>query len=272
MNIYDPFSTLPLAGLYGLSIFLVMATLGLGYLLGHRQRRGHTGVKDSSLGSAVAATLGLLAFMLAFTFNMTAERFAQRKQLLLSEVNAISTAYLRADFLDKEGEAEARSLLAEYASVRDFHPRYLDLETYLRLLSRSEDIQDELWQIVARHVDEGFDTEKLRAFYQPLNAVIDYHTLRVQVGARYQIPPPIWLALYTITGLAMFGIGFQLGLARGGSPQVALALALSFSLVILLIADLDRTGEGFLIVDHAPMSELSATLQQRQRAAKDAMP
>ncbi|WP_237067785.1 hypothetical protein [Microbulbifer guangxiensis] len=265
MNLYDPFSTLPLLGLYVFSILLVMLTLGLGYLFGHRLQRAHRSVRDSSLGSAVAATLGLLAFMLAFTFNMSAERFSERKQLLLEEVNAIATTYLRADFLTEEGKGEARALLAEYASVRDFNPARIDLQTYLRLLARSEEIQDRLWAIVAEHVDAGFDTEKLRAFYQPLNEVLDYHTRRVQVGSRYRIPPPIWVALYAITGLAMFGIGFQLGVARGGSPQVAIALALSFSLVILLIADLDRSWEGFLIVDHSAMTELSTSLQQRQR-------
>ncbi|GAA5525323.1 hypothetical protein Maes01_01889 [Microbulbifer aestuariivivens] len=270
MNILDPinpfhlFSTVPLLGLYGLSILLVGATLGLGYWLGYRRRRSKAGIKDSSLGSAVAATLGLLAFMLAFTFNMTAERFAQRKLLLLEEVNAIATTYLRADFLDPKGEAEARALLAEYASLRAFDPRDLDLPGYVRLLERSEAIQGQLWQIVARHVDAGFDAQRLRAFYQPLNTLIDYHTRRVQVGARYQIPPPIWGALYAITALAMLGIGFQLGVARGGSPQVAIALALSFSLVILLIADLDRAAEGLLIVDHSAMAELSASLRQRQ--------
>lgn len=265
MNLSDPFSTLHLGGLYMLSILLVIAALGLGFLLGRRARRLGKAPRDTSVGSAVAATLGLLAFMLAFTFNMTAERFAQRKALLLEEVNAVATTYLRADFLNKSGETKARALLAEYAQTRDFNPLTIELQDYLRRIARSEQIHDELWAVVAAHVDSGFDIEQLKAFYEPLNEIIDYHTRRVQVGGRYQIPPPIWVALYTITGLSMFGIGFQLGVARGGSPQVAIALALSFSLVILLIADLDRSGEGFLTVDNSAMAELSANLQQRQK-------
>ncbi|KUJ83843.1 hypothetical protein AWR36_008490 [Microbulbifer flavimaris] len=268
MNLSDPFSTLHLGGLYLLSILLVIATLGFGFFLGRRARRKGRAPRDTSVGSAVAATLGLLAFMLAFTFNMTAERFAQRKALLLEEVNTIATAYLRADFLSKSGERQARALLAEYAAARDFNPLLIELPEYLRSIERSTQIHEELWDIVSVHVDEGFDPEKLKAFYEPLNGVIDYHTRRVEVGGRYQIPPPIWMALYAITGLSMFGIGFQLGVARGGSPQVALALALSFSLVILLIADLDRAGEGFLTVDNSAMAELSASLQQRQLEAK----
>jgi uncharacterized protein YqgC (DUF456 family) len=43
------------------------------------------------VGSLVAAVLGLLAFILAFTFGMTASRFDARRQLVLEESNAIGT-------------------------------------------------------------------------------------------------------------------------------------------------------------------------------------
>ena len=222
--------------------------------------------KDASIGSAVAATLGLLAFMLAFTFNMTAQRFEQRKALLLDEANAIETTYLRADFLSASDRNRARGLLAEYAQLRAFDPRTISEQEYLYALQRSEEIHDELWKIVARLSDSGYGTEKLRAFYIPLNQVIDFHTSRVYVGGHYRIPSAIWSALYAITALAMFGIGFQLGVSRSGSPQVAVALALAFSLVILLIADLDRVDQGLLLVDQKPMAELSQRLQRAESA------
>lgn len=263
MYFSDLFSTLPLLAIYGLSILLVLVSLGLGYLFGHRRDRR----EDPSIGSAVAATLGLLAFMLAFTFNMTAERFSQRKALLLEEANAISTAYLRADFLNAEGKRDARALLAEYARVRDFNPSEISMEEYEAGLRRSMEIHRELWQLVEQHIAAGYDTGKLRAFYEPLNAVIDYNTRRIFVGSRYQIPPAIWIALYAITALAMFGIGFQLGASRRGSLQVAVALALAFSLVILLIADLDRSGQGFLVVDQTAMKEVAEILQAAEEAA-----
>ncbi|WP_105102439.1 hypothetical protein [Microbulbifer pacificus] len=262
------FSAVSLTGVYFASIALVLAALSCGYLVGRRaRRRRKEREEDASMGSAVAATLGLLAFMLALTFNMSAERFGQRKALLLDEVNAIGTTYLRADFLQSENRNRARELLREYASLRSFDPHTMTPQSFERDIWRSEEIHRALWQLVAMEVAGGTDSSRLRAFYEPLNNVIDLHTERVQVGLAYHIPAPIWAALYVISALAVFGIGFQLGVSGSGSKLVALAMAMAFALVILLIADLDRASEGMLLVDQSPMRELARQLQQDGQAA-----
>ncbi|WP_193163006.1 bestrophin-like domain [Microbulbifer hainanensis] len=264
MFLRDPFNALSLTAVCAASILLVLIALAVGNLFGRRTaRRGKSG--DASLGSAVAATLALLAFMLAFTFNMAANRFIQRKALLLDEVNIISTTYLRADLLPAPERKRARALLAEYVNLRDFHPsKVVDFE---ERLVRSEAIQRELWQIVGQLSTSGYDGLRLRGFYEVLNELIDSNTSRLYVGINYHIMPPIWAALYVITALAMFGIGFQQGVGRRGSLQVELSLALAFSVVIVMIADLDRSYQGLLIVEQTPMSELNERLQASQRAA-----
>jgi len=252
------FNSLSLGAICGLSILLVLIALSVGNLLGRfSARNGDVG--ESSIGGTVAATLGLLAFMLAFTFNMAADRFSQRKTLLLDEVNTIATTYLRADLLPPRERDRARKLLAEYVELRDINPK--DVPDFDERMARSSAIQRQLWQLVAALSAAGYDGQRLRGFYESLNGLIDAHTARLYIGLRYRIPLPIWEALYAITALAMFGIGFQLGVGRRGSPQVVLSLALAFSVVILLIADLDRSGEGFLVIEQTPMSQLNAELQ-----------
>ncbi|WP_078084764.1 hypothetical protein [Microbulbifer mangrovi] len=265
MDLTDIFNRLSLPYFGGLSVLLVLLAMALGDFFGLRSSRKGK-MSDASIGSAVAAILGLLAFLLAFTFNSTAERFLQRKALLLNEVNAISTTYLRADLLPLEQRRKVRALLAEYAAVRDFDPK--QVEDFEQRVLRSKQIHEELWQVVAQLSDGDYDGVRLGKFVDSLNEVIDFNTLRIHVGARYRIPSPIWAALALVTSLAMFGIGFQLGSGRRGSPQISLALALSFSIVILLIADLDRSYQGLLIVDHAPMSELNQELHEAERAAE----
>lgn len=244
------------------SILLVLAALALGNFIGRRTVR-HGTVNESSIGSAVAALLGLLAFLLAFTFNAAAERFTERKALLLNEVNAISTTYLRADLLPAAERKEARTLLAEYVALRNFDPK--NFPDFYQAMKRANAIQHELWQMVATLSDNGYDGIRLSKFIESLNEVIDFHTSRIFVGMRYRIPLPIWIALFAVTALSMVSIGFQLGTGRRGSPQVAIALAVAFTVVILLIADLDRSYEGYLIVDQAPMAELDTQLQAEQK-------
>lgn len=254
------FHSLPLPFVYIVTVLLVLGGLVLGELVGLYHRRRNRDVKESSVGSAVTATLGLLAFLLAFTFNMTADRYQQRKALLLDEVNTLYTAYLRADFLEPAAAGRARELLAEYVDLRDFNPAREPVTA--ENLARTEQIHRELWQQVEGHVRRGYSPGYLRQFSEPLNAVIGFHYSRVSVGLEYRIPGPIWMALYFMTVLAMIAIGYQFGINRGRSLQVATALALTFATVIVLIADLDRATEGVLLVDQEPMSELNRRLRE----------
>ncbi|SHF25207.1 hypothetical protein SAMN04487965_1746 [Microbulbifer donghaiensis] len=262
MNLSEFFHTLPLLVVYVFSVLLVLCALAVGLYLGRRHLRTDREIKDASIGSAVAATLGMLAFLLAFTFNMTASRFNDRKVLLLDEVNVIYTAYLRADFLQEPAAGRARQLLAEYAAIRDINPLKAAARDYA--IARSAEIHREIWSLVSKHIRDGYDPGYLRQFVEPFNAVINDHNSRITVGLEYRIPGAIWVAIYFMTALAMLAIGFQFGVSRGGSLHVALALALTFSTVILLIADLDRSTEGTLLLDQRPMAELHLRLQEAE--------
>jgi hypothetical protein len=66
----------------------------------------------------VGGILGLLAFVLAFTFSMTASQHGLRKQSVLDEASAISTAYLRANLIDEQYGKEIKSLLRDYVDAR----------------------------------------------------------------------------------------------------------------------------------------------------------
>ncbi|WP_237067784.1 hypothetical protein [Microbulbifer guangxiensis] len=259
----DLFHTLPLSLIYFVTVCFVLITLAFGVMLGRFYRRKHGDQKESSIGSAVGATLGLLAFLLAFTFNMTASRFGDRKALVLGEANVIHNAYLRADFLLPEQATRARALLAEYADFRDYDPgeRKIRAED----LAHVEGLHRQLWGIVDYHVAQQYNAGYLRQFVDPLSELIRYHHSRVVVALQYHIPPPIWLSMYFMTGLAMMVIGYQFGISRGGSLQIAAALALTFATVILLIADLDRSMEGLLLVDERPLHELNLRLQREQQ-------
>lgn len=70
----------------------------------------------------------------------------------------------------------------------------------------------------------------------------------------------------------MAAVGYRFGLSGAGSLQIRLVLALTFSGVIFLIADLDRGEEGMLKVSQQPMLDLQQklnTLAQRNQAFPD---
>jgi len=201
----------------------------------------------------VGASLGLLAFLLAFTFGLAASRFEARRQVLLNEVNAIETTYLRAAALPEPTRSEARDLLRQYIKARVEVTSSENLDAAIR---RSEELQGRLWTLAAALGESQPGSIMVGLFMQSLNEVIDLHTTRILLGIRSRIPGVIWLVLYGITVLAMAEMGFQSGLAGTRRPLSIPAVVISFAAVIWLIADLDRPLEGTVRVDQGMMGEL----------------
>jgi hypothetical protein len=199
----------------------------------------------------VGATLGLLAFLLAFTFGMAATRYDTRRGAVLQESNAIGTTYLRADFLPEPQRTETQSLLREYAALR-----VQGASTIMSPegMAKAAALHDRLWAVAAT-MDRKTDPIMVGLFIQSLNETIDLDAVRV-AALRNQIPDIIWYSLYIVTILTMATMGYQFGLSGIHSWAVTILLAFVFTAVILLIADLDRPQQGLLQVSQQALSDL----------------
>ena len=141
MQTNGPIDALPLWALFIFILLVVLLSVEFGYRLGKYRRRRREEEKEAPLGTMVGAELGLLAFILAFTFGLAAARFDTRRQVLLDEANAIGTTYLRAGILPECGE-QIRGLLRDYVAVRLEAVQPGKLSEGIR---RSEDIQQKVW-------------------------------------------------------------------------------------------------------------------------------
>jgi hypothetical protein len=258
MKIEMMFNEMSLGLLYIITVVIVLLSVICGLRFASYIQRREKSKKEAPVGSIVAAILGLLAFILAFTFGMASSRYDTRKQLLLDEVNAIGTAFLRTDFLPETQRRESRKLFKEYVDSRV--RAVLQPETLPQALVDSETIHDRLWSQITALAKQSSDSVVLGLYIQSLNEVIDLHAKRVTIGLKYHIPGVIWLTLYFVTILAMAAVGYQFGLAGTSSWLSILLLALSFSAVILLIADLDRVSAGLVKVSQKPMIEFQQKL------------
>jgi hypothetical protein len=254
---------IPLLGVFLLTVVMVMLSIWVGTLLGRRRRHQPDHEAEAAMGTIISAMLGLLAFMLAFTFGMASERLQTRKQLLLDEANTIGTTYLRAGLLLEPHRSEVQKLLREYVDIRanlakEDLPQ--QVEKLQEAISRSGTLHDQLWSHAVALVQKDRNSEIDALFISSLNEVIDFHNSRITV-AGYHIPTPIWYVLYFITILSMVTVGYQAGLSGKSSLKMGIVLALTFSAVVFLIADLDRPVEGNISVNQQPMFELQKTMQ-----------
>ena len=249
---------LPLWGLFLVIVVLVLAAIEGGYRLGSYRHRRSDREKEAPVGAMVGAMLGLLAFMLAFTFGMAASRFDTRKQLVLDEANAIGTTYLRTAMLPERRD-DIRALLRSYVDARLEAVRSGRVEEEIL---RSEDIQGQLWSSATAVGLQHPDSIVVGLFVGSLNELIDLHAKRVTAGLRNRIPGAIWVALLTIATLSMGAMGYHAGLVGTTRSLAIIVVAVTFSAVIALIADLDRPQEGTLIVSQQALIDLRQSMNR----------
>lgn len=250
---FELFQSIPLFGLLILSFIVLFLAFEGGVFLGKKHLLISEPKDKSPVGSIVAATLGLLAFLLAFTFGMSTSKFDNRRMLVIDEANAIRTTYLRAGYLPDPYRIEIRNLLNEYVSLR---LEALSSGNIEQGVKRSEDLQDRLWLQAVAVAEKDPHSEVIALFIESLNEVIEIHAKRVNLGIYVRIPIIIWIALFFVTILSIGSVGYQIGLIHAHYLGISLLLILTFSSVIVLIADLDRPQEGFIKVSQRSLIDL----------------
>lgn len=255
------FNTIPLAAFFVLTVFLTISALEIGYQLSRYLSLKNCADGSIPLQTMTQAALGLLAFMMAFTFGMSAERANARRLLIVDEANSIGTTYLRSAFLPEPNKAVVQQLLREYVKGRVSASR--DTEVLTATLPQSQQLQDRLW---AQAVDAGNrlpNSHVVALFIDSLNQTIDLQGKRVAAVLHAHVPASIWFSLYVLLFLSMLSVGFQGGCeSKKRNWLGTLVLVTSFSVVIILIADLDRATEGLLRASLEPLIELQTRLDQ----------
>jgi hypothetical protein len=248
---------IPLWLILPLTIGISLLSVEFGYRVVLYRRKEAQEEKEAPISGMVGATLALLALMLAFTFSLAGSRFEDRRQVLLSEANAIGTAYLRASMLPEPMRTESRNLLREYTDSR---LEAVQAGKLTQAIAKSEDLHNRLWaQAVA--VTEK-DRSPITAIYiQSLNDVIDLHATRMMAALRSRVPAPIWVVLFLLSFLSMAMIGYHEALSNSRRSLVVIALILGFSTVLFLIVDLDRPRQGTLQVSQQAMIDLRKSMQ-----------
>lgn len=242
---------IPLWLLFTITALMVLLAIELGWRMGNYRRTHETKDKPVPVGAAVGATLGLLAFLLAFTFGMAATRYDNRKDIVLREANSIGTTFLRTDFLPEPLRSESQQMLRDYAGLRAGGASAIlspqGRETSATLLNR-------LWSLAAL-AEEQSDTVSTGLYIQSLNETIDLDGIRV-TALRNRIPDTIWIMLGVVTVFSMAALGYDFGLTGNRSWAIIILLAIAYTAVILMIADLDRPQTGLLRISQQPLLDL----------------
>ena len=227
----------------------------LGFRVGKFKHERLEEAENPQVSTILGASLGLLAFFMAFTFNMAGSRYDARKQLVLDEVNGIETTYLRAQLLPEPYRTEMRDLLRKYINVRA-QLQTANWETVRQVIAESEELHDLLWSKVVMLSENSNYSGVTALFVRSLNDVFDLHGKRINAGLRNRISISIFLSLYFVAFLAMAMMGYQAGLNGKRAPIASFALVLTFAIVMTLITDLERPRQNIFSVSQQAMVDL----------------
>jgi hypothetical protein len=245
--------SLPVWGMFLVTAAVSVLALKIGFRLARTGRWPPLREQEAEVRTMTGAAVGLLTFMLVFTFWIASHHYNQAREVVLDESGVIGTTYLRADLLPEPYRAEIRNLLREYVDIRlaDIRAGNIDQAS-----SREEEVRRRIWSRTMAARDETgnpiFD-EFLRG---SLSNLIALHTTWVGVQKEFNISAVVWVALFTIIGLTMISIGFHAGITHMNKAPVITVFVLLLSVVMFLIADLDTPYIGALRVNHWSMIEL----------------
>lgn len=254
---------IPLWAVFLITTLILFTAAEIGFHLGKWRKQRSKDEEKGQTGALMGAALGMLAFLLAFTFGMAGSKQDARKKLVLEEANAIGTAYLRAQILPEPYSSKIKGLLQEYVDVRLKGAQSIkSIDQLKQAIARSEELHNELWALSISLAKENPTSIFAGLFVDSLNKVIDLHSKRITAGIRNRIPMSIGITLYFVAILTMTLMGYQAGLTGIRTLVARFALILAFASVMLLITELDRPGKTIIKVSQQAMIDLQASMDK----------
>jgi hypothetical protein len=251
----------PLWGIL-LLLFLIM---GLARELGAwaRRREGQVARKEGGAtdeGYILTAVLGLLALLVAFSFGMALNRYEARRELVVTEANALGTAYLRTAILDDP--AKLRRLMLLYAQARLAYGQVGGgaAKTARAAAHEADQLRPQIWAEAVRQIAPSRETPLAGFVLSPLDAAFDAASERkAELQARMPLVVLVTLCVYFVAAAAV--LGYASARAEARHRVASFALFGLFTLALGVILDLDRPRGGLIDLPQGAMVDTVAMMR-----------
>ena len=214
-------------------------------------------------GAVEAGVYGLLGLLIALTFSGGASRFEARRHLVTEEANAIGTAYHRIDLLPTAAQPAMRQLFRDYIDSRlETYRKLPDIEAAKAELARSNKLQDDIWASAIAACRDSRSQAAHMLLLPALNQMIDITTTRFE-ATRNHPPLFIYILLAALSLIASLLAGYGMSDNKGRSWLHIVVFAVTLSLAVYVIIDLEYPRMGLIRVDAADetLIELRKSMQ-----------
>jgi hypothetical protein len=232
-------------------LLVLFISLEAGFRFG--RGRGSDAGAGAQIGTVQGALLGLLGLLLGFSFAAAGARFIERQDLIVSEANAIGTAYLRADLLEEPFRGDLKRAIKQYLEHR------VELTGRLREgfsaadAAEIERLHAQMWNAGIAGVRNQPAT--MVGVLPPLNDVIDLHSTRLYAGMKH-LPTIVMGLLVASSMLSVCVIGYGYGVGGHRRAALTMPLAIVIGVALWVTIDLDRPRAGLIQLNDQPLVSL----------------
>ncbi len=229
---------------------VLLASWGAGFALGRRGRAKGTARPAGKLEDAILAILGLL---LAFTFAMALGKYEKRREMVITDSNAIGDFYTCASLLREPVKTKLQGVIREYADLRLRVAPASGGSGLEIALARFQEMQNRMTSLVGEAVAEG--TPIAIPLTDTLNNLTSAHGARL-AAVWDRVPDSVTLLLFVSGALCTLLIGRDQGLSATPLPASTASFILVVSLVVFVIFDLNHPRKGLITVSQEPMERV----------------
>ena len=244
--LYISLLSLPLCLGLGLILFLFME---MGHRLGCQHRKIDPNSNKDWVSVVDGPILALLGLLVAFTFSAAAERFNDRRKLIVEEANAVGTAYLRLDLLNPPDRDPLREKFRDYLDSRiRTYALIPDLKAALGEFERSQTLQRDIWNQAVPACQKTGSTLAGMQLIPALNAMFDITITRFAI-TQFHTPAVVFILLISLALVAALLAGYQMSSAKKRCWIHVSLFVITFTLSIYVIIDLESPRLGLIRMD-----------------------
>ncbi|OQP47305.1 hypothetical protein A4H97_07320 [Niastella yeongjuensis] len=216
----------------------------LGRIAGKKWKQEESETKGISF--LLNAIFGLSAFILAFTFGMSASRYSNVRDLIIEEANNIGTALLRSDLYTDSVQDAFRADFKKYIDARvSFYDHVADADLLNKARLDAENARIELWRRVAQQSKGPNMIIPSNNMIPALNSMFDIATT-IEMTLYARVPDLIIYMLFILGLVTSFIGGYTSKDIKQKDWIIIIAFALFSSMVTYITLDLGRPMRGVM--------------------------
>jgi len=234
----------------------VVAAHEIGFRLGSLTRSADEPF-DRQLALVRTSTAALVAFLIGFAFSGAASRFIERLDIIVTEANALGTAYLRADTIAEPQRSELKAALKAYTADRVTMLSREGRDQIGPLLAKVGGLHERMWRSAIKASQDN--APLMAVVLPPINEVIDLHSTHLAMARRH-LPIPIMAMLLGAAAIGVALIGFGNGRLGRRFSILDSVYGVVLAVALWMTIDLDYPGIGIIRVNNLPIVEVLAAM------------